>query len=159
MLFMKVSACREREVACASRARLPHGLSLYFTPLSQGSPDEPECGFSRRMVELMRAEGVPDFGYFNILADPAVREGLKILHSWPTYPQLCVDGALVGGLDVITAMKVRLWGSGRHALAVAQLPLPPPAHSTYAGALPLRSQEEGGEPLRAQLGLPPLAAK
>lgn len=44
--------------------------------------------------------------------DSSVREGLKLLHSWPTFPQLVVDGAFVGGLDVVTAMRVRKGGVG-----------------------------------------------
>eukprot|EP00968_Pinguiococcus_pyrenoidosus_P008620 scaffold630_cov218-Pinguiococcus_pyrenoidosus.AAC.1 len=70
----------------------------------KGNPDAPRCGFSRRIVELLREEGW-DFGYFDILQDNAVREGLKKFSDWPTYPQLYVKGELVGGLDLVQEMK------------------------------------------------------
>jgi len=69
----------------------------------KGSPDAPRCGFSRTAVELLRKEGI-DFASFDILEDEAVRQGLKEFSNWPTYPQLYVDGKLVGGLDVMKEM-------------------------------------------------------
>jgi glutaredoxin-related protein len=53
----------------------------------KGSPSEPRCGFSRKMVEVLRAEGAA-FGSFDILSDKAVREGLREYGQWPTYPQV-----------------------------------------------------------------------
>ncbi|GLC39885.1 hypothetical protein PLESTM_000962500 [Pleodorina starrii] len=70
----------------------------------KGSPEAPRCGFSRRVVEALQAEGV-EFGSFDILQDEAVRQGLKEYSNWPTYPQLYVRGELVGGCDIITEMK------------------------------------------------------
>jgi Grx4 family monothiol glutaredoxin len=70
----------------------------------KGSPDEPRCGFSRQIVEILRAEGVP-FGSFDILSDEDVRQGLKALYKWPTFPQLYAHGALVGGLDIVKELK------------------------------------------------------
>jgi len=69
----------------------------------KGSPDQPRCGFSAKMVNLLNEVGAR-FGYFDILEDNNVREGLKKLSNWPTYPQLYVDGKLVGGLDVAQEM-------------------------------------------------------
>jgi len=66
-----------------------------------GSPDAPQCGFSRSIVALLREKGLKDFGYFDILTDQEVRQGLKELSKWPTYPQLYIKGQLVGGLDVV----------------------------------------------------------
>jgi Grx4 family monothiol glutaredoxin len=66
----------------------------------KGHPDEPKCGFSRKVVEALKTAGVK-FGSFNILADNDVREGLKVYSSWPSYPQVYVDGELVGGCDII----------------------------------------------------------
>eukprot|EP00043_Microstomoeca_roanoka_P016683 m.171815 g.171815 ORF g.171815 m.171815 type:complete len:364 (-) comp16507_c2_seq2:174-1265(-) len=65
----------------------------------KGTADEPQCGFSRRMVELLRAQDA-EFSTFNILADDEVRQGLKAFSNWPTYPQLYIDGELIGGLDI-----------------------------------------------------------
>jgi len=70
----------------------------------KGNPDEPRCGFSRKCVALLREEKVA-FDSFDILTDEEVRQKLKELSEWPTYPQLYVDGELVGGLDVIQELK------------------------------------------------------
>ncbi|EJD49610.1 glutaredoxin [Auricularia subglabra TFB-10046 SS5] len=69
----------------------------------KGSPDAPRCGFSRQTVELLRANNVP-FSHFDILTDESVRQGLKTLNNWPTFPQLIVKGELVGGLDIVREM-------------------------------------------------------
>lgn len=53
----------------------------------QGTPEAPRCGFSSRVVDALRVAGV-EFGIFDILNDDAVREGLKALSDWPTYPQV-----------------------------------------------------------------------
>lgn len=67
----------------------------------KGSPDAPQCGFSRTAVQMLKDAGCENFGSFNILADPAVRQGLKEYSNWPTYPQLYVNGTLIGGLDIM----------------------------------------------------------
>ncbi|KAI0868398.1 glutaredoxin [Hypoxylon argillaceum] len=66
----------------------------------KGTPSAPQCGFSRQLVALLRERSVR-YGFFNILADDDVRQGLKEFADWPTYPQLWMDGELVGGLDII----------------------------------------------------------
>ncbi|KAF3061112.1 Monothiol glutaredoxin-3 [Daldinia childiae] len=66
----------------------------------KGTPSEPKCGFSRQLVNLLRERSVK-YGFFNILADDDVRQGLKKFADWPTYPQLWVSGELVGGLDIV----------------------------------------------------------
>lgn len=69
----------------------------------KGSPDNPRCGFSRKAVGLLTEQKVT-FTHFDILEDEAVRQGLKKINDWPTYPQFIVDGTFVGGLDVVTEM-------------------------------------------------------
>ncbi len=66
----------------------------------KGNPAMPQCGFSAAVVSTLKQVGVP-FGTFNILADQELREGLKEYSHWPTYPQLYVDGKLVGGADIV----------------------------------------------------------
>ncbi|KAI5300830.1 monothiol glutaredoxin grx4 [Ascosphaera atra] len=66
----------------------------------KGTPSAPQCGFSRQIVALLRENGVK-YGFFNILADEDVRQGLKEFAEWPTYPQLWMRGELVGGLDIV----------------------------------------------------------
>lgn len=72
----------------------------------KGNPSMPQCGFSAAVVSILKEIGVP-FGSFNILADQEMREGLKEHSRWPTYPQLYVDGQLVGGCDIVREMHAR----------------------------------------------------
>lgn len=73
----------------------------------KGSPQEPKCGFSKKTVALLRDHQIA-FSSFDILSDDQVRQGLKKFSNWPTYPQLYVKGKLIGGLDILTEMAVRL---------------------------------------------------
>lgn len=66
----------------------------------KGNPDAPRCGFSRTIVDLLNNNKIA-FGSFDIFSDEQVRQGLKEYSNWPTYPQLYLDGELVGGLDVV----------------------------------------------------------
>lgn len=68
----------------------------------KGTPSEPQCGFSRQLVAILRENSVK-YGFFNILADDEIRQGLKKFADWPTYPQLWIDGELVGGLDIVSS--------------------------------------------------------
>ena len=69
----------------------------------KGTPDFPQCGFSGQTVAALKAIGRP-FSYVNIFDDPEIREGLKTYSNWPTFPQLYVDGELVGGCDIVVEM-------------------------------------------------------
>jgi monothiol glutaredoxin len=69
----------------------------------KGTRQLPACGFSNTVVQILKKEGV-SFETFNILADPDMRQALKEFSSWPTYPQLYVDGKFVGGCDIVTEM-------------------------------------------------------
>jgi monothiol glutaredoxin len=69
----------------------------------KGNPGMPMCGFSARVVQVLRAEGV-DFSSVNVLDYPAIREGVKVYSDWPTIPQLYVKGEFIGGCDIITSM-------------------------------------------------------
>lgn len=69
----------------------------------KGTPAEPRCGFSRQIVALLKQAGIR-FSTFDILQDDEVRQGLKTFANWPTYPQLWVQGELVGGLDIVKEM-------------------------------------------------------
>lgn len=69
----------------------------------KGSPDAPRCGYSRKIVEILRNNKIP-FASFDILTDENVRAGLKVVYNWPTFPQLYVRGNLIGGLDIVTEM-------------------------------------------------------
>ncbi len=69
----------------------------------KGTPEDPKCGFSRNAVEALKQTGNP-YAYVNVLEAPFIREKLPSISNWPTYPQLFIDGELVGGSDVIVAM-------------------------------------------------------
>jgi monothiol glutaredoxin len=72
----------------------------------KGSPSMPQCGFSAAVVQILKQINVP-FGSHNILADQEIREGLKQYSNWPTFPQLYVEGKLVGGCDIVREMHAR----------------------------------------------------
>jgi len=69
----------------------------------KGTPAEPKCGFSKKIVDILNTNNI-NFGSFDILSDEEVRNGLKTLFNWPTYPQLYVEGKLIGGLDIVKEM-------------------------------------------------------
>lgn len=69
----------------------------------KGNPSAPKCGFSRQTVGLLREKGV-EFAWFDILSDEDVRQGLKRVNDWPTFPQIILNGELVGGLDILKEM-------------------------------------------------------
>lgn len=69
----------------------------------KGTPDFPQCGFSGQTVAALNAVGKP-YATVDILQDQEIREGLKVYSSWPTFPQLYVNGELVGGSDIVVEM-------------------------------------------------------
>ena len=70
----------------------------------KGSPDFPQCGFSARTVQVLRACGVDEFFSVDVLQEPEIRQGIKDYANWPTIPQLYVNGEFVGGSDIVTEM-------------------------------------------------------
>ncbi|XP_033005267.1 glutaredoxin-3 [Lacerta agilis] len=70
----------------------------------KGTPQEPRCGFSRQIVEILNKHNIA-FSSFDIFSDEEVRQGLKTYSSWPTYPQLYVAGELIGGLDIVKELE------------------------------------------------------
>ncbi|PWZ40216.1 Monothiol glutaredoxin-S11 [Zea mays] len=69
----------------------------------KGTPEEPRCGFSGKLVHILKQENIP-VSSFDILSDDEVRQGLKVLSNWPSYPQLYIKGELVGGSDIVMEM-------------------------------------------------------
>lgn len=66
----------------------------------KGNPKFPQCGFSGLAVQILQACNAP-FVAVDVLADPAVREGIKTYANWPTIPQLYIKGEFVGGSDIM----------------------------------------------------------
>ena len=69
----------------------------------KGSPDQPQCGFSAQASQILMACG-ERFAYIDILASPDIRASLPSVSEWPTFPQLFIEGELVGGCDIIVEM-------------------------------------------------------
>jgi monothiol glutaredoxin len=69
----------------------------------KGTPDFPQCGFSAQTVAALRACNA-EFAHVNIFEDPEVRQALKTYSNWPTFPQLYVNGELLGGCDIAIEM-------------------------------------------------------
>lgn len=65
----------------------------------KGTPQIPQCGFSMRAAQALQSCG-EDFAYVNVLADPEVFENLPRFADWPTFPQIYVNGELIGGCDI-----------------------------------------------------------
>jgi monothiol glutaredoxin len=72
----------------------------------KGTPAFPQCGFSQRVVQILRHYGV-DFASANVLEDMSIREGIKEYSNWPTIPQLYVGGEFVGGCDILMELHER----------------------------------------------------
>lgn len=69
----------------------------------KGTADFPLCGFSATVVQILRNLQIP-FKDVNVLADPALRQGIKDFTNWPTIPQLYVKGTFIGGCDIVKEM-------------------------------------------------------
>lgn len=69
----------------------------------KGTPDFPQCGFSMRTVQALRTCDIA-FTYVDVLAEPEVRSNLPQVSNWPTFPQVFVNGELIGGCDIVLDM-------------------------------------------------------
>ena len=76
-----------------------HSVLLFMKGNRQG----PQCGFSARVVEVLDSI-LPDYDTVDVLSDPEIRDGIKTFSSWPTIPQLYVNGEFLGGCDIVTEM-------------------------------------------------------
>lgn len=77
-----------------------HAVVLYM----KGTPQFPQCGFSSKAVQILKACGVTQFFAVDVLVDPEIRQGIKDFSNWPTIPQLYVKGEFIGGCDIMTEM-------------------------------------------------------
>lgn len=76
-----------------------HPVLLYM----KGSPDFPMCGFSARVVHILNSLNT-EYAYVNILENPDIRATLPKYANWPTFPQLYIQGELIGGCDIVTEL-------------------------------------------------------
>ncbi|MBL8307447.1 MAG: Grx4 family monothiol glutaredoxin [Rubrivivax sp.] len=70
----------------------------------KGTAQFPQCGFSGRAIQVLKAAGATEINTFNVLEDEEVRQGIKDYAQWPTIPQLYVNGEFVGGSDIMMEM-------------------------------------------------------
>lgn len=76
-----------------------HPVILYM----KGTPEEPRCGFSAKAASVMKATGV-EFAYVDVLAAPLIMQALPEVSEFPTFPQLFINGEIIGGSDILEAM-------------------------------------------------------
>ena len=140
----------------ATREKLENTIRSHRVVLfMKGSKHFPQCGFSSTVVGILSKVGVP-FETVNVLADPAVREGIKEYSSWPTIPQLYIDGEFVGGCDIVKDLFTS--GSLQQLLGVApEAPAAAPKVARKAPAVTItpaairafqEAAEEGSDVLR-----------
>ena len=91
----------------------------------KGTPQFPQCGFSMRAAAALQECGVP-FAYVNVLQDPEIFENLPRYADWPTFPQLYINGELVGGCDITLELhdKGELQKMVKEAVAAAEADKP-----------------------------------
>jgi len=70
----------------------------------KGTPEQPQCGFSNAVCQILRMHGVPPYDSYNILEDEELRQGVKEYSNWPTIPQVYLGGEFVGGCDIMIDM-------------------------------------------------------
>ena len=102
----------ESDVSARINAHLAAAPVVLFM---KGTPDFPQCGFSAQTAAALQACKA-QYHAMNIFEDPELREALKAHSNWPTYPQLYVNGELVGGCDIV----LQLYHSGELAQIVSQ---------------------------------------
>ncbi len=90
----------DKAVQDAIKAKIDANPVMLFM---KGTPQFPQCGFSAAVVQILDYLGV-DYGSENVLADPALRQGIKDYSDWPTIPQIYVKGEFVGGCDIVREM-------------------------------------------------------
>jgi monothiol glutaredoxin len=117
----------------------------------KGNKHFPQCGFSAQVVQILKDLGAK-FETVNVLQDPKVRDGIKEYSSWPTIPQLYVEGEFIGGCDIVK----ELYASGelQQKLGVKEEPVAAPSITIDDGAAKaIKDADEGtGEKLRLEIG-------
>ncbi len=78
-----------------------HGVVLFM----KGTPEYPMCGFSAQAVEALKKAGAGNYHFFNVLEDAEVRANLPRFSNWQTFPQLFLNGELIGGADILTELQ------------------------------------------------------
>ncbi|KAH8821001.1 monothiol glutaredoxin-5 [Xylogone sp. PMI_703] len=105
--FQRISPAALRFLSDETRAAIDRAVgSAPVVLFMKGTPETPQCGFSRASIQILGLQGVDPakFSAFNVLEDDALRQGIKEYSEWPTIPQLYVDKEFVGGCDILVSM-------------------------------------------------------
>jgi monothiol glutaredoxin len=84
----------------------------------KGNAQFPQCGFSGRAIQILKACGVTELKTVNVLEDEEIRQGIKAYANWPTIPQLYINGEFIGGSDIM--MEMYQAGELQQTLAAGQ---------------------------------------
>ncbi|KAK3995041.1 hypothetical protein QBC44DRAFT_32171 [Cladorrhinum sp. PSN332] len=102
-----LSALQRRLLSDATRQAIDKAVaSAPVVLFMKGTPETPQCGFSRASIQVLGMQGVDPnkFAAFNVLEDSELRQGIKEYSDWPTIPQLYIDKEFIGGCDIIVSM-------------------------------------------------------
>ncbi|KAF4636242.1 hypothetical protein G7Y89_g1846 [Cudoniella acicularis] len=105
--FPRISPISIRFLSAETRQAIDKAVtSAPVVLFMKGTPETPQCGFSRASIQILGLQGVDPskFKAFNVLEDEALRQGIKEYSEWPTIPQLYIDKEFVGGCDILVAM-------------------------------------------------------
>ncbi|KAJ5949736.1 Monothiol glutaredoxin-5 [Penicillium verhagenii] len=105
--FPLPSTLNTRFLSSETKAAIDKAISSAPVVLfMKGTPETPQCGFSRASIQILGLQGVDPkkFVAFNVLEDPELRQGVKEFSDWPTIPQLYLDKEFVGGCDILMSM-------------------------------------------------------
>ncbi|GAD95467.1 monothiol glutaredoxin grx5 [Paecilomyces lecythidis] len=104
---LRLSPLQARLLSSETKAAIDKAVaSAPVVLFMKGTPETPQCGFSRASIQILGLQGVDPkkFTAFNVLEDPELRQGIKEYSDWPTIPQLYVDKEFVGGCDILMSM-------------------------------------------------------
>jgi monothiol glutaredoxin len=118
----------------------------------KGSRFQPQCGFSATVVGILDGL-IPEYTTVNVLADPAIRAGIKDFSSWPTIPQLYVGGEFIGGCDIVREMEAS--GELRDVLGVDGGEVEPPAITVTDAAVKMLREALDGEDAAIKVSISP----
>ncbi|KAL2127654.1 hypothetical protein VTI74DRAFT_10365 [Chaetomium olivicolor] len=105
--FLLSLAAQRRLLSDAVRQAIDKAVaSAPVVLFMKGTPETPQCGFSRASIQVLGLQGVdPEkFAAYNVLEDQELRQGIKEYSDWPTIPQLYIDKEFIGGCDIIVSM-------------------------------------------------------
>ncbi|KAF7845661.1 hypothetical protein BT93_L1360 [Corymbia citriodora subsp. variegata] len=107
LLSSRFSVLQTRLLSSETRQAIDKAVaSAPVVLFMKGTPETPQCGFSRASIQILGLQGVnpQKFTAFNVLEDEELRQGIKEYSEWPTIPQLYVDNEFVGGTDIMMSM-------------------------------------------------------